>query len=165
MSRLTTEATLRRGVFARARTIRFYEIAAWAAIVVFVVRASDGFALDNDSVLVVSFGAIGVAIRAAIASERVRCDASGVAWRSTFVTFRVGWDEITSMEIAARPMRSWLFRGGTVVVALCLRIERGTQQRPLFVTPAMWVSMTRQAEFIAAARLISPADWTLSAGR
>ena len=42
---------------------------------------------------------------------------------------------------------------------------RKTQLRSLFVTPAMWVSMTRQAEFIAVARLISPTDWTLLAGR
>jgi hypothetical protein len=156
---LATSGTLRRGLAARLRTLRVHEIAAWVAIVAAVVGAYDASA--GERFWLVLLGTAGVAVRLAIATESVRVDETGVTWRSVFVTYHLGWPEITLIEVAARGMRVRSLRGGPLVTSLCLAIERGPDLPPLYVTPSVWVPLVRQGEFVARARIASPNEWTV----
>jgi hypothetical protein len=156
---LTTSGALRRGLAARLRTLRLHEIAAWAAIVAAVYGIRDGAAKENAALVLL--GAVGVMVRLVIATESVRYDETGVTWRSLFVTYHLAWHEITSMEVVARAVRLRLLRGGASATTLCLAIERGPDLPPLYVTPSVWVPLVRQGEFLAAARLMSPHEWTV----
>lgn len=152
-------AVLHRGLLARLRTIRLYEIAAWIGIVALVVGSRHG--IGSGGLGLWCAGVAGAVVRLAIAIEYVRCDRAGVTWRTLFVTHRVGWAEITNVEVAPRPLRM-AFRGTRGAMSPCLVIERRTEPVPVFVHPSLLVSMPRLAEFVAAARLISPSDWTLA---
>lgn len=152
-------AVLHRGLLARLRTVRLYEIAAWVPIAALMFGARHGVASEDYGLWLA--GAVGAVVRLAIASEFVRCDNAGVSWRSLFVTHQVGWDEITSIEVAARPMKI-PFRGFRGAVSTCLVIERGTGTPPLYVIPSLLVPLVRLGEFISAARLMCPSDWSLS---
>ena len=153
-----TTAMLRRGMLARVRTIRVHEFVAWIAIVVLAlsVRAPANFG-------VLLFGAAGVVVRLAIATEWVRCDVAGVTWRSLFVTHSVSWDEVASIDVAARQMSLRFTRPNYSAMSPCLTIERVAGSPPMSITPSIWTSVIDQGEFIAAARLISPTEWALEA--
>ena len=155
-------AVLRRGLSARLRTIRLYEVAAWIAIVALMFAGRRPFASEDIGLWLV--GAIGVAVRLSIATEFVRCDAAGVRWRTLFVTHRVAWNEITNIEVAARPMHIRFLRGMRTAVSPCLVIQRGDAAPPLYVVPSLLVPLVRLGEFISAARLMSPSDWSVSDG-
>ena len=152
-------AVLHRGLLARLRTVRLYEIVAWIPIVALLFGGRHAVASGDYGLWLA--GAVGAVVRLAIASEFVRCDSVGVSWRWLFVTHQVGWDEITSIEVAARPMKI-LFRGFKGVVSTCLVIERGTGAPPLYVIPSLLAPLVRLGEFISAARVMCPSDWSLS---
>src|ERR1043165_3042080 len=99
MGASSSSARLRRCLPARLRTIRVHEIIASIGVVVGVVSARHGLG-DADPGLL-AFGLGGLAIRLAIATEWVRCDQSGVSWRSLFVRYAVAWTEITSIDVGA----------------------------------------------------------------
>lgn len=153
-------AVLRRGLLARLRTIRLYEVAAWIAIVALVFAGRRPFASEDFGLWLM--GAVGAAVRLSIATEFVRCDAAGVRWRTLFVTHRIGWDEITTIEVAARPMNIRFLRGMRTAVSPCLVIQRGKGAPPWYVVPSLLVPLVQLGEFISAARLMSPSDWSVS---
>lgn len=152
-------AVLHRGLWARLRTIRLYEIAAWIAVIALVVGARDGIGSGGLGLWFV--GVAGAVVRLAIAIEYVRCDRAGVTWRTLFVTHRVSWSEIGNIEVVPRPL-SLPFRGTRGALSTILVIERRTEPRQVYVHPSLLVSMPHLGEFVAAARLMSPSDWTLS---
>jgi hypothetical protein len=135
-----------------------YEIAAWLAIAAPALSGRHAFELGNVGWWLV--GVAGAAVRLGIASESVRFGPEGVSWRTLFVNHRIGWNEITSIEVVARPMNIRIVRGLRTAVSPCLVIERGTNAAPVEVIPSLWVPMMRLGEFISAARLISPSDWS-----
>lgn len=148
-------ASLRRGVVARLRTVRFLELVAWIAPVVIVWDVLADTSNDRGVDLFV-LGAAALIFRLAIATEWVRCDATGISWRSYLFTHRIPWDQVIMMGIAPRRFG----RGRYSWASMCIEIDRPTGP-PVRVTPSAWVPMMRQGEFIAAARLISPIDWSL----
>lgn len=152
-----TPTVLHRGVWARLRTIRVYEIAAWIAVVAFIVGSSGGVGSGGLGLWIV--GVAGAVIRLAIAVEYVRCDATGITWRSLFVTHQVGWAEITNLDVSARPMRLPV-RGTRGAMTTCLTIERGAGTPLVYVNPSLLVPLARLGDFVAAARLMSPKDWS-----
>ncbi len=151
-------ATLRRGPLARVRTIRLYEFAAWCGVLVLAYDLWRG--VGESQIVLLLLGVLGGVVRVAIATESVRCDESGVSWRSVFATYRVRWDDIATIEVAAKHMRIGFIRGHPNATAPCVSIVRTGDQSSLWVTPSVWTSLARQGEFVAAARLISPTDWS-----
>lgn len=129
-----------------------------------VLVADRGAAFADNDFGLVFLGIVGVVVRLAIATESVRCSESGVRWRSLFASYEIPWGDIANIDVGARDMRLLVISGRFSSVAPCICIERTQDQAPLWITPSVWTSLTRQGEFIAAARLISPADWSLTDG-
>jgi hypothetical protein len=156
-----TPTTLRRGWLAPLRTLRTTEWLAWFAILIGVLTVHDRLDVGQDLAPVV-FGLAGLAGRLAIATEWVRCDATGVSWRSVFVTRRVPWEQIASMEIGWT-RRPFAFPGSIYrrPSFQCIEIVPIDGGLPWQLLPSVWVPVMHQVELISAARLISPIDWSL----
>jgi hypothetical protein len=148
-------------VLARLRTIRLYELVAWLVIVASAIELFDGVDGDNDLAAVV-FGSMAVVLRLAIAAAWVRCDETGVSWRSLFFVHRVPWHEVRSITIGMKGfLRTGLTAGrGARVSVPCLYLRTVAGAR-YDLGASVWCSMKSQAEFIAAARMISPVDFDL----
>ena len=158
-----TSASLRRGVLARLRTIRVYEAVAWLVIFVSANELRDGFN-GGQEVEAVVFGTMALGVRLAIATAWVKCDDVGVSWRSLFVTHHLPWDQVASMTIGMKGFLSAGFGLVPRVTVPCLFLTE-VEGRRRDLGASVWCSMTRQAEFIAAAHTISPTDWSLSDDR
>lgn len=149
---------LRRGVLARVRTIRIYEVIAWVGGVAAVVAVATG--ITTAYFWWAAAGLACAAIRLAIATEYVHCDELGLEWRTVFSRRRVPWTDIVLVEVAARSMSSRVVGGGIRVVTPCLSVVLRRAAKPVWVTPSVWTPLLRQGEFVAAARLRSPVAWS-----
>lgn len=144
---------LQRGVLARFRTLRWFDAISWLLVVLGGIALAD----SGPSTSIVAALAVGTGARVLVATERMWCDELGVSWRTFVITRTVPWQEIASIEISIRPVRTPL-RGATVVVA-GLEVILASGATPWRPRPAEWVSIARLTEFVAAARLASPHEW------
>ncbi len=149
---------LRRGWLARLRTIGLFDFVIWGLLAWSVAESRHGVH-DVGDVGLVLLGVACLAWRIAIATEWVRCDSDGVSWRSMLAVHSVPWEQVAGVGVGARPMRLPISRRRDLLVQ-CLQIDVGEGGRSRWVTPSIWVPIMRQAEFIAAARLASPVDWS-----
>lgn len=145
-------AELRRTTVARLRTAGFFGVMSWVFVVLGGVEIVQG---STDGFLIAVFAAA-VGWRVAIATEYVRCDVDGLVWRSVFVTRHVPWERVAAIETTVVHGDRWRGRMTFPVASLVVVLPNGVQ---LTVSPSIWCPIMHHAEFVAAARLISPIDW------
>jgi hypothetical protein len=145
-------AELRRTTPARLRTSGVVGVMSWVFVVLGAVEIVQG---SSDGFLVAVFAAA-LTWRIAIATEYVHCDADGLAWRSVFLSHHVPWQRVAAVETAVVHNHRWWGRMTFPAASLVVVLPNGVQ---LTLSPSIWCSIMDHAEFIAAARLISPLDW------
>lgn len=149
-----TTAELRRTPLARLRTGGFLGVVSWFVLVLGGTTIVGGD-VDGDAFVVVLF-VVTVICRIAVATEYLRCDVDGLTWRSVLVTRHVPWTQVAAIETTVVRNERWRGRMTFPVASMVVVLPNGVQQT---LTPSIWCPIMRHAEFIAAARLISPIDW------
>jgi len=147
-------AELRRTPLARLRTGGFLGVVSWFVLAL-GGAAIVGGDVDGDAFVLLLFVATVIG-RLAVATEYLRCDADGLVWRSVLVTHHVPWERVAAIETALVRNERWRGRMTFPVASMVVVLPNGVQQT---LTPSIWCPIMSHAEFVAAARLISPVDW------
>ncbi|HAP77892.1 MAG TPA: hypothetical protein DCR14_17640 [Acidimicrobiaceae bacterium] len=102
--------------------------------------------------------ALALLFRVLTFAEYATADATALRWRSLAASHHHPWHEVQLVELDAK----WLYagRGGGRTPMPCIRVHL-RNGRSFWMLASLGCSVTDIGEFIAAARLLSPYEWSV----